>query len=206
MRRRYATSVPLASVLLATALGLAACGSGGQAPTSGGSPAPGSVANSAQVEVNPPGDIPDNQVFITYRAPTFMVSVPEGWSRTAQGTAVVFTDKYNSIAVDMVAVASPPTTASAQSGELPQIRAHATGFVAGSVTAVRRSSGAAVLITYRAQSAVNPVTGKVANLAVERYEFWRTGRQVVLTLAAPVGSDNVDPWRKVTDSFAWTGK
>jgi hypothetical protein len=63
-----------------------------------------------------------------------------------------------------------------------------------------------VLINYRAQSPVNPVTGKVANEAVERYEYWHAGREVVLTLAAPVGSDNVDPWRKVTDSFAWTGK
>ncbi|MDT4904221.1 MAG: hypothetical protein QOH52_2237, partial [Pseudonocardiales bacterium] len=42
--------------------------------------------------------------------------------------------------------------------------------------------------------------------AVERYEFWKNGNEVVLTLAAPVGADNVDPWRKVTDSFAWTGK
>jgi hypothetical protein len=41
--------------------------------------------------------------------------------------------------------------------------------------------------------------------AVERYEFWRAGHEVVLTLSAPVGSDNVDPWRKVTDSFAWRG-
>ena len=68
---------------------------------------------------------------------------------------------------------------------------------------MHRTAGTAVLITYHALSAVNPVTGKVANEAVERYEFWRNGREVVLTLAAPVGSDNVDPWRKVTDSFTW---
>jgi hypothetical protein len=28
---------------------------------------------------------------------------------------------------------------------------------------------------------------------------------VTLTLSAPVGSDNVDPWRTVTDSFRWAG-
>ncbi|MDT4974331.1 MAG: hypothetical protein QOG98_89, partial [Pseudonocardiales bacterium] len=59
-------------------------------------------------------------------------------------------------------------------------------------------------LTYRADSAPNPVTNKVAVEAVERYEFWRNGTEVVLTLSAPVGSDNVDPWLKVTDSFAWT--
>jgi hypothetical protein len=26
---------------------------------------------------------------------------------------------------------------------------------------------------------------------------------VVVTLSAPVGSDNVDPWRIITDSLSW---
>ena len=38
---------------------------------------------------------------------------------------------------------------------------------------------------------------------VERYEFWRNGKQATLSLSAPVGSDNVDPWKVVTDSFTW---
>jgi hypothetical protein len=59
------------------------------------------------------------------------------------------------------------------------------------------------LITYRDDSPQNPVTGKVAVEDVQRYEFYRSGTEVALTLSAPVGSDNVDPWRKITDSFAW---
>ena len=86
---------------------------------------------------------------------------------------------------------------------MPAIKTAAKGFVAGTVTTVQRAAGTAVLITYHALSAVNPVTGKVANEAVERYDFWRNGTEVALTLAAPVGSDNVDPWRTVTDSFTW---
>jgi hypothetical protein len=39
--------------------------------------------------------------------------------------------------------------------------------------------------------------------AVERYAFWRSGREVVLTLSGAKGADNVDPWRMVTDSFRW---
>ena len=33
-------------------------------------------------EKNPPGDVPDNQVFIDYRSPLgFNIKVPEGWAR-----------------------------------------------------------------------------------------------------------------------------
>jgi hypothetical protein len=39
---------------------------------------------------------------------------------------------------------------------------------------------------------------------IERYEFWRNGTQATITLSSPVGSDNVDPWRTVTDSFSWS--
>jgi hypothetical protein len=46
-------------------------------------------------------------------------------------------------------------------------------------------------------------TGKSVVLAVERYEFWKAGQLVTLTLASAKGSDNVDPWRIVTDSFGW---
>ena len=49
----------------------------------------------------------------------------------------------------------------------------------------------------------DPVTGKVVHDAVERYEFWRAGTEAILTLSGPVGADNVDPWRIVTDSFRW---
>jgi hypothetical protein len=61
-----------------------------------------------------------------------------------------------------------------------------------------------VLVTYRASSAADAVTGKRVTLDVERYEFWRNGTQVTITLSAPQGSDNVDPWKRVTESFAWS--
>ena len=39
-------------------------------------------------ETNPPGAIPDNQVFIDYTAPAgFSMQVPEGWSRSDTATA-----------------------------------------------------------------------------------------------------------------------
>jgi hypothetical protein len=47
------------------------------------------------------------------------------------------------------------------------------------------------------------VTGKTGTDAIERYEFWRDGREVILTLSGPVGADNVDPWRTITESLQW---
>ena len=64
-------------------------------------------------------------------------------------------------------------------------------------------AGPVVLVTYRANSAPDPVTGKSVVLDVERYEMWHNGTRATITLSAPQGSDNVDPWRTVTDSFRW---
>jgi hypothetical protein len=87
--------------------------------------------------------------------------------------------------------------------DLPAIAATTPGLVAGDVAPVTRAAGPAVLITYRAPSAPDPVTGRSVQDAVERYVFWHAGQQVMLTLSGPVGADNVDPWRMVTDSLRW---
>ena len=44
-------------------------------------------------ESNPPGDIPDNTVFVPYHSAKggWTVTIPEGWSRTTTGTTVTFT-------------------------------------------------------------------------------------------------------------------
>jgi hypothetical protein len=68
---------------------------------------------------------------------------------------------------------------------------------------VARKSGATTRIVFRADSAPEPVTGKVVRDDVERYEYWHAGKEAIITLAAPVGSDNVDVWRRITDSFTW---
>jgi len=156
-------------------------------------------------ETNPAGDIPDNQAFVDFSPLDggYAVKIPEGWARTDSAAGTVFTDKFNTITIQAAPAASAPTVASVQAVEVPQIQATVQGFQPGSVTAADRAAGTAVLITYQADSPPSPVTGKVAALAVERYEFWKSGTGVTLTLSAPVGSDNVDPWRTVTDSFRW---
>lgn len=186
----------MASAAVALALLGAACGR--STPAAG----PGSAS---PAEVNTPGDIPDNQAFVAYTPPAggFSVKVPEGWARTEEGGSVTFTDKLNSVRIMSLNSPTAPTVESATRDELPALRAGTASFEAGKVSAVTRSAGPGVLITYRADSLPDSVTGKVIRQDVERYEFWRAGRAVVLTLSGPQGADNVDPWRTVTDSLRW---
>jgi hypothetical protein len=71
------------------------------------------------------------------------------------------------------------------------------------VTSLARPAGRVVLVRYQARSSRNAVTGRTVVNDVERYEFWKSGHLAVLTLQAPHGSDNVDPWRTITTSFRW---
>jgi len=201
MRRIAIVAGVVGLALVAGACSSGSKSSGAKATTT--SPAGGVDPNAP--EVNPPGDIPDDQVFVAYTPPAggYRVKVPEGWARSEQGGAVVFTDNLNSIRMETVTAASAPTVASAQQSEVPAITAAVENIASVRVTDVTRKSGKAVLIRYRADSTPDAVTGKVRRLDVERYELWRNGTQVVLTLSGPQGADNVDPWRIVTDSFAW---
>jgi hypothetical protein len=203
VRRARATTVIAGLALLA-----GACGSSGGNPYGGSTPTTAtqpSAATRNAPEVNPAGDIPDNQVFVAYRPPggRFTVKVPEGWARVQQGGTVTFTDKLNAIRMETRPAPAAPTVASARQTELPAIRSASRRYEPGEVTRVRRAAGDVVLVTYRADAPADPVTGKVVHDAVERYEFWRGGTEAILTLAGPVGADNVDPWRIVTDSFRW---
>jgi hypothetical protein len=156
-------------------------------------------------EVVEPGDIPDNQVFVPYRPPgaTFEVKVPEGWAQTGSGASTTFTDHYNSIVVTSTSASQAPTVAEVRDSGLADVAANPTFHLTG-VTDVERRSGPGVLATYEIGSDPNPVTGKRALLAVERYEFFHGGRVVTLTLSGARGADNVDPWRTVTDSLTWS--
>lgn len=185
-------------VIGATVL-LSACGS-----SSGGQQA-ANESSSAVRENNPPGDIPDNQVFVPYDWPAggFSLTVPEGWSRTETGGGTVFTDKLNTVRIETRSMPQAPTVDSANADELPAVASAAMNFSPGEITAISRTAGPVVLMTYTADSPPDEVTGRVISDAFERYEFWQAGVEVVVTLSGPDGADNVDPWRIITDSFQW---
>ncbi len=187
----------LSALLAALALVAAGCGS---SPTA-------KPANPNAKEASPAGDIPDNQAYVAYTPPGagYSVKVPEGWSRSAAGGAVTFTDKLNSIRMESRrATAAAPTVRGAGQTELRRLSGTVKGFKAGKVSLVSRTAGKAVRITYLAPARANAVTGKSGQDAVERYLFLHRGSEVVLTLAGPKGADNVDPWKIVTDSLRFS--
>jgi len=202
--RNPTRTLAVAAAALATAAVLAGCGASATAP-SGPATLSSSTAAAPTPESNPAGDIPDNQAFVPFTPPggVFTVSVPEGWARTTDGAATIFTDKANTVRIEAYALAAAPSTESVSVDELPIIASSTPGYRSGTVTAVPRKAGQAMLITYQGASPPNPVTGKTGTDAIERYEFWRDGREVILTLSGPVGADNVDPWRTITDSLRW---
>ena len=223
MRTHGSTSraVPAVALLAAATVVLTGCGGSSGPPMAapeGSSPTatttsspPASSASStppqpaAATEVNPPGDIPDNQVFVSYRpaGAGFTVKVPEGWARSSASGAVTFTDKLNSITIESMPAANKPTVASVQSSELPKVQAKGGNYKAGKVTVIHRKAGPVVLATYLQDSTADPVTNKVVRDAVERYSYWDNGTEAELTLSGPKGADNVDPWRIVSDSLTW---
>jgi hypothetical protein len=155
-------------------------------------------------EFNPPGDIPDNAVFVDHTAPgtTVHFSVPEGWARSRTGGVTTYTDNYNSISIEVRSARHAPTVRSA-GHELQQLRRTVSHFQLQGITTVQRKHGQAVHVLYLMDSAPNPVTGKVVRDAVERFEFWHAGQLAVLSLAGPQNADNVDPWQLVSDSLHW---
>jgi hypothetical protein len=157
------------------------------------------------VESNPPGDIPDNTQFVSYQSKGggFTISVPEGWARATTKASVSFTDKLNTIAVSWAPAATAPTTASATSTEVPQLKKTERAFKLVGVSSTTFPAGKTVLIGFQENSAPNSVTGKQYRDDVLRYELFNNGQEVVLTLTSPVGSDNIDPWRIVTQSLKW---
>ncbi len=175
-----------------------------QPATTSKSPKNQSAVDPNAPEVLSPGDIPDDIAFVPYspNAAGFTVTAPEGWSRKETANGAIFTDKYNIIQIDWRATTQAPTPSSVALAVKANLNV-SKGFKFLSATTVKRTAGNAVLVTYLVGSAPNEVTGKSIPVAVERYEFFKNGKSVVLTLSGAKGADNVDPWRIVTNSFAW---
>jgi hypothetical protein len=208
------------AAILALAAGALGCGgSSGTSTSSGASSGGGSststtantnttanAVNPNAPDVTPPGDIPDTQVYVPYSPPGggYSVKVPEGWSRSSSGGAVVFTDNLNSIRLESVPTSKAPTVASAKQSLVPQLSHSVNGFSTPKVSTVSRTAGPAVLVAYFAWGKPNPVTGKKPPEAVERYVFFHKGKEVILTLSGEKNADNVDPWRIVTNSLRYT--
>ena len=155
-------------------------------------------------EKNPPGDIPDNQVFVTFKSPLgFAVKVPEGWARREVPGGTSFSDKYNELQVTVSPQPSAPTPASLKLNEIGGLEKSSKAVRVVSVKALALPAGQALVVHYGSNSEPNPVTNKAIRLDNARYYFWKTGRLATLTVSAPAGADNADQWQLMAQSFAW---
>ena len=177
------------------------------------------VQSPVPVESNPPGDIPDNTQFVPFRSASghFVVKVPEGWSRRSTKSSVSFTDKLNTVEVTWSRSQAAPTPRSAKSKDVPALRRSVLAFTLSRIVDCAPSCtipystapisvslpAHAVVVTFRGNSKANSVTGKQYRLEELRFEFFRGHEMAALTLSGPVGSDNVDPWTLVSESFGW---
>jgi hypothetical protein len=155
-------------------------------------------------EHNPPGDIPDNQLFVNYSSPLgFSIKVPEGWARQDLEGGAVFSDKYGRISITEEAANAAPDAASAKKTLLPQIETTGRAVKITKVKELKLPAGRAVRISYGSNSDPNPVTNKAIRLESDRYYFWKDGKLAVLDLSAPAGADTADQWTLMVKSFRW---
>jgi hypothetical protein len=201
------------------AIAMVGCGAGGHSgggspqkpstrPADAGSTSPAAPASSqapVPAESNPPGDIPDTTVYVPFAASAAHagLKVPEGWSRKQTANSFTFTSNLNSISIAWKPMTSAPTVSTVRSSTVPALSHASLAFRLRSVRAVTLPGGKAVEILYEENSTPNAVTGRQYRLVIERFEFFKNGRAAVLTLSSAVGSDNVDPWRIVSQSFRW---
>jgi hypothetical protein len=142
-----------------------------------GVPSIAAAERAVRAEKNPLGDIPDNQVFVSYASPLgFLLQVPEGWSRMDRPDGVRFFDKYNIIDIAVARSAAAPGAGSARARETAGLIASGHAVKIASIRNVRLKGGPAVQIVYTSDSEPNQVTGKRIRLEHERFIFLRGAR------------------------------
>src|SRR6516225_6347489 len=125
-----------------------------------------------KAEKNPPGDIADDQVFITYASPLgFALKVPEGWARTDRADGVIFADKYGKIEVAVTAGDLPMPKAAVDA-----VKASLRQSTVKKAENADRPAGRAVYVAFDSNSEPNAVTNKQIRLENDRYLYAKGGK------------------------------
>ena len=201
---------------------LAGCGGGStsssapSAPTSPTAPSPTTQPTASAANATGPvgvltgedaslatGDIPDNQVFLTFdnSAGGWSMKYPEGWAQSGSGGDIAFQDK-NNLAHVVIRDGTAPTVASVQS-DLASLASANPSLKAQTPADASVNGVPMIKAVYELASAPNAVTGKAVTLTVDRYVFAHNGKVAVIDLGTPKGVDNVDGYRLMIESFQW---
>jgi hypothetical protein len=193
LRPMRSTPGRVAAVLLCfAALVVTGCGSSKSKSGEGGADAKSAAT----------GDIPDNQVFLTFHgAPGYSILYPEGWARKGGGNRTTFQDKNNVIRI-VVRNGDRPTVASARA-DVEKLKASTRSLTVASAQTVPIRGQQVVKVSYSSESPPNPVTGRRVKLVVDRYVYFKGGRVATVDLGTAVGVDNVDAYRMISRSFKW---
>jgi hypothetical protein len=221
--RTHRLSILIASAAIAVTVPLVGCGSGGghhrrasttttaTAASSGATPvakpscgSSTASAGASEAASTAQGDIPDNQNFLTFKNSSggYSISYPEGWARSGNGANVTFQDKGNTVTIK-VAPGRQPTPASV-TAELKQEANADPCLSAGQPQTTTVGPNQVVKVTYATQGAKSPVTGQRPKITVDRYVYFKGGKVATVDLATPVGVDNVDAYRMISESFRWS--
>jgi hypothetical protein len=195
----------MAKLILHTAIAVAAIGCAlPLAPALQAQKALAAAEQPLKPEKSPPGDIPDNQVFIDYSSPLgFSLKIPEGWARQDLPDGATFADKYGRISVTETTGAPVIDPANARQTLVPELEKSARAVTITKVKSVKLPAGQAILISYGSNSDPNPVTNKGVRLENDRYYVWKDGKLITLNFSAPAGADNADQWDLMAKSVRW---
>jgi hypothetical protein len=189
--------------LLSAAALIAGCGGSNSSKpaSSGGQGSPNALSADATSAAT--GDIPDNQNFLTFKDTNdgFSMRYPEGWTQNRRAGGVTFQDKNN--LVRAAVHSGPAPTVVSVTAELNKLKAKQPSLKAKTPAKVVVKGKPAIKVVYTTTSTPNQVTGKRVTLTVDRYEFAKNGKVAVLDLGTPVGVDNVDAYRMMSESFTW---
>ena len=193
----------LGLALLSLALVVSACGSSKKSSSTAAGGGGGANSPAAEAQATATGDIPDNQVFLTYRNPSggYSIVYPEGWAKKGSGDRTTFQDKNNVIYI-AVSRGSRPTVASVEAG-IAKLKAATPSVKVASAQTMTIGGQSVVKVTYSSESQPNPVTGKRVRLIVDRYAYYKGGRLALVDLGTAAGVDNVDAYRMISRSFKW---
>src|SRR3954452_9364204 len=148
---RAMATAPRSLIVMAAVLALlAGCGSSSSSSKQKG------TGTAAEAKSAATGDIPDNQVFLTYRdrGVGYSLTYPEGWTRIGGGRRLAFRDKGNSVTLAVVR-AAPSAPHGGRS----------------STKRVKLKHGSATKATYTRIGPPDPVTGKRPLLVIDRYVY-----------------------------------
>lgn len=164
-----------------------------------------SIEKPVAPEKNPPGDIPDSQVFIKYTSATgkYELQVPEGWARTESGTDVKYVDKLDGIQVKISTVNDAFTVDNIKKNQVAAMEKTGRAVKINSTKEIKLSGGQAILVKYDSNSEPDPVTNKQVRLENESIFLNNNGKLAEIVLWAPLGADNVDQWNLISNSFKW---